>query len=209
MYKNIHKLHEYTSLEEGATYIKKEIRELYDKLNIDFAQAYAFKLQEIRLKMEKSRMEFQRELEETFDCLSKSINQRKEELLQELNEEFASEMEKIREIEIKWETKDEVLKNIVDLQLQKKDEALLLNCNNILEGLEFIQEKKTTHKFHQFIDLDLTFTLDISKLVSKNKDKGSKTSINMNKITIPHEKFTNLFDEFGKVSKGVPVEVEC
>ena len=206
MFKNTHKEHDYLTLEDGLKYINKQIKTKQEEKYFDINQInfHTFKLQEIRLKMEKSKQEILTEINDIFDTLMKDINNRKEEVINEINFTFEEETKKIREKEFIWETKEEVIKNIIELKLQQKDELLLINCKNILEGLEFLSEPLTIEKYYPYIDVNTEFCCDLSKIKCKIINKDPRFLIEIDSSSI-----SQLFDDFIKISKGVSMAVKC
>lgn len=215
MFTNLHKNHNIINFEETVKYIKDKIKNIENNklFDIDHTQFNSFKLQEIRLKMEKTRQGFIKDIECKFKEIIEEFNNRKLYLLNELDNLFITEMNKIKEKEELWELKSYKIKEILLILSCNDKDLLVYNSSNMLEGLEFITQELKVEEFNQFIDLSLDFELNFSNIVDKKVkiykiDNNNINSINFS-VEISLDNFIDLIDGIGKFSLGVPVEVTC
>lgn len=209
MFNNIHKYHDYKTLEEGYEYINSRIRQIREMkfMDVERIKFNLFKLQELRIKMEKDKNENMLKIESIFDNLLKDISKRKDIVIQNIKNCFDEEISKIKEREIRWETKEIIIKDLLSLQSSQLNENFLINSKNILDGLEFLSEDLSQQTFYPYININNEFIFQVSN--EKSNFIRIERKINDNYIIIDKDKLSLLYDNYIGVSKGVPMEMMC
>jgi hypothetical protein len=149
--------------------------------------------------------------ENIFESLMKDISIRKERVIENIKSSYDEEILKIKDRELRWETKEIVIKDLLSLQSSQIYENFLINSKNILEGLEFLSEDLTIQTYFPYIDVNTEFKYQI---YDKGSSSGSsfirvERRANENCLIIDKDKLSLLFENYISISKGVPMEMTC
>jgi len=129
--------------------------------------------------------------------LIKALYERKEQVINEINDYFTAERKKIEEEEQQWREKQNIWDNILKISSEKNNEQRVLeNSKFIAEGLKQMSEKK------KFKDFTLINSLDTVMHVTDEDGKIKKADID-------HEELKRLISVYVQPSEYKKIQYRC
>ena len=173
-----HKKHDILTLKQGAMFIRREIDNGMSKglLKKEATETKILSIRENGLIIEKSKTETVQKLEATFKGIIHCLKARKELLINEINQKFNEQRQKIEDAESDWCCKEDIIEKMTQFNNEKNDAFLLSNSKFIMEGLRKLNEKLTFTEIEIYnnIGTDLKIELPLKHLTTNNDDKEDK-----------------------------------
>lgn len=173
-----HKKHDVLSLKQGAMYIRRAIDNAMQKglLKKEFTESKVLSIRENGLIVEKTRTDTVREIEEKFKKIAKTLKERRDFLINEINIKFEMQKQKIDEAESDWCCKEDVSKKLSQLLEDKNDALLLANSKFILDGLRKITEKVDFCELEIYNNIDTNLVVDYPPRITRDEDTKENKS---------------------------------
>lgn len=138
-----------------------------------------------------------KDAENSVKDLIKVLYERKEQVINDINEYFTSERKKIEEQEHSWREKQAVAENLLKITSNKEDDqSLLENSKYIAEGIKLLSEKS------KFGDFRLISSLDTVMHVTDEDGKIKKADIS-------HEELKRLICQYLQPSEYKKIQYRC
>jgi len=175
-----HKKHDVLTLKHGAMFIRREIDNGMFKglLKKETSETKILTIRENGLIIEKSKTETVQKLEATFKGIVHCLKARRDFLINEINQKFNEQRQKIEDAESDWCCKEDITEKMLQFYNDKNDTFLLTNSKFIMEGLRKLNEKLTFTELEIYnnIGTDLTIELPL-KPIPTNDENGSKSQV--------------------------------
>jgi hypothetical protein len=157
-----HKKHDVLSLKQGAMYIRKSIDNQLVKgiLKKEFSEEKLLKIKENGLIMEKEKAETVKKIEAIFKGITDTLRNRKEFLINEINNKFDEERQKIDSAENEWSYKLDLSEKLNQFLNDKNDAFVLANTKFIMDGLRKLNEKITFNELNVYNNIDTSLKVD-------------------------------------------------
>ena len=157
-----HKKHDVLSLKQGAMYIRKSIDNQLVKgvLKKEFSEEKLLKIKENSLIMEKEKAETVKKIEAIFKGITDTLKNRKEFLINEINNKFDEERQKIDSAENEWSYKLDLSEKLNQFLNDKNDAFVLANTKFIMDGLRKLNEKITFNELNVYNNIDTSLKVD-------------------------------------------------
>ena len=157
-----HKKHDVLSLKQGAMYIRKSIDNQLVKgiLKKEFSEEKLLKIKENGLIMEKEKAETVKKIEAIFKGITDTLKNRKEFLINEINNKFDEERQKIDSAENEWSYKLDLSEKLNQFLNDKNDAFVLANTKFIMDGLRKLNEKITFNELNVYNNIDTSLKVD-------------------------------------------------
>ena len=157
-----HKKHDVLSLKQGAMYIRKSIDNQLVKgvLKKEFSEEKLLKIKENSLIMEKEKAETVKKIEAIFKGITDTLRNRKEFLINEINNKFDEERQKIDSAENEWSYKLDLSEKLNQFLNDKNDAFVLANTKFIMDGLRKLNEKITFNELNVYNNIDTSLKVD-------------------------------------------------
>jgi len=177
-----HKKHDILTLKQGAMFIRREIDTAMFKglLKKETSETKILAIRENGLIIEKSKTETVQKLEATFKGIVHCLKARRDFLINEINQKFNEQRQKIEDAESDWCCKEDITDKMIQFYKDKNDSFLLANSKFIMEGLRKLNEKLTFTELEIYnnIGTDLTIELPLKPIPTNNEGtNGSKSQI--------------------------------
>jgi len=177
-----HKKHDVLTLKQGAMFIRREIDNGMFKglLKKETSETKILSIRENGLIIEKSKTETVQKLEATFKGIVHCLKARRDFLINEINQKFNEQRQKIEDAESDWCCKEDITDKMIQFYKDKNDSFLLANSKFIMEGLRKLNEKLTFTELEIYnnIGTDLTIELPLKPIPTNNEGtNGSKSQI--------------------------------
>ena len=157
-----HKKHDVLSLKQGAMYIRKSIDNQLVKgvLKKEFSEEKLLKIKENGLIMEKEKAETVKKIEAIFKGITDTLRNRKEFIINEINNKFDEERQKIDSAENEWSYKLDLSEKLNQFLNDKNDAFVLANTKFIMDGLRKLNEKITFNELNVYNNIDTSLKVD-------------------------------------------------
>ena len=177
-----HKKHDVLTLKQGAMLIRREIDNGMFKglLKKETSETKILAIRENGLIIEKAKTETVQKLEATFKGIIHCLKARRDFLINEINQKFNDQRQKIEDAEGDWCCKEDIIEKMNQFYNDKNDSFLLANSKFIMEGLRKLNEKLTFTELEIYnnIGTDLTIELPLKPIPTNNdENSGSKSPI--------------------------------
>ena len=177
-----HKKHDVLTLKQGAMFIRREIDNAMLKglLKKETSEANILSIRENGLIIEKSKTETVQKIETTFKGIVHCLKARRDFLINEINQKFNEQRQKIEDAESDWCCKEDITEKMNQFYNDKNDSFILTNSKFIMEGLRKLNEKLTFTELEIYnnIGTDLTIELPLKSVPNNNEENnGSKSQI--------------------------------
>jgi len=177
-----HKKHDVLTLKQGAMFIRREIDNGIFKglLKKETSETKILAIRENGLIIEKSKTETVQKLEATFKGIVHCLKARRDFLINEINQKFNEQNQKIDDAETDWCYKEDITDKMTQFYNDKNDAFLLSNSKFIMEGLRKLNEKLsfTELEIYNNIGTDLTIELPLKPIQTINEEtNGSKSHV--------------------------------
>ena len=177
-----HKKHDVLTLKHGAMFIRREIDNGMFKglLKKETSETKILTIRENGLIIEKSKTETVQKLEATFKGIVHCLKARRDFLINEINQKFNEQRQKIEDAESDWCCKEDITEKMLQFYNDKNDTFLLTNSKFIMEGLRKLNEKLTFTELEIYnnIGTDLTIELPLKPITTNNEGtNGSKSQV--------------------------------
>ena len=177
-----HKKHDVLTLKQGAMIIRREIDNGMFKglLKKETSETKILSIRENGLIIEKAKTETVQKLEATFKGIIHCLKARRVFLINEINQKFNEQRQKIEDAEGDWCCKEDIIEKMNQFYNDKNDSFLLANSKFIMEGLRKLNEKLTFTELEIYnnIGTDLTIELPLKPIPTNNdENSGSKSPI--------------------------------
>ena len=171
-----HKKHDVLTLKQGAMFIRREIDNGMFKglLKKEYSETKILTIRENGLIIEKSKTETVQKLEATFKGIVHCLKARRDFLINEINQKFNEQRQKIEDAESDWCCKEDITEKMLQFYNDKNDSFLLTNSKFIMEGLRKINEKLTFTELEVYnnIGTDLIIELPLKSINDENDIKS-------------------------------------
>lgn len=154
-----HKGHSFLSLDDTALRIREHIEENIRLLKKEYTEEVELKIRYAKVEYKKAMQEFVTNVESVFDNLINKIKDRKKFLIKAIEEDMMESLKTFVIDEEKWKEKDKTAKKILELGTISDDATILLNLNEIKDGLDFLKEGLNTKYIPIYNDFKLNLTL--------------------------------------------------
>ena len=177
-----HKKHDVLTLKEGAMFIRREIDKGMSTvlLKKETSESKILSIRENGLIIEKSKTETVQKIENSFKGLVHCLKARRDFLINEINEKFNEQRQKIEEAETDWCYKEDITEKLLQFYNDKNNSFLLANSKFIMEGLRKLNEKLTFTELEVYnnIGTDLVIELPLKPIPTNNEgNNGSKSNV--------------------------------
>lgn len=138
-----HLKHDIIQLEEGSGYLLKSISMNKQKgvLSHEYSEAHLLEIREYSLRMNKYQSETVKKIEECFDKIISTLKKRKNEIMTDVLEKFATEKDRIQKEEDLWIDKEEMGQKILSMTKSPDDASILLNAKYIMDSLRLLNKE--------------------------------------------------------------------
>ena len=205
-----HKKHDVLSFKQGAMYIRRAIDNAMEKghLKKEFSEGKILTIHENELILEKSRTETVQNIEEKFKNIVRTLYQRRDYLINEINLKFEIQKQKIDDSETDWCCKEDISKKLTLLSEDKNDALLLANSKFILDGIRKLNEKIGFCELEIYNNIDTNLTIEIpckmdednndntQNVASKNSDNSEGNNNNVVKREYSVEEVVDAFENY-------------
>ena len=138
-----------------------------------------------------------KDAESSIKDLIKALYDRKDKLIEDINEYFTQERKKIEDEENIWREKQRITEDLLKLSSNKEDDQTLLeNSKYIADGIKSVSEKQ------KYKDFSLINSLD-TVLHVNDDETGDK------KVDIPHEELKRLISNYIQPSEYKKIQYRC
>jgi len=172
-----HKKHDVLTLKQGAMYIRREIDNGMFKglLKKETSETKILAIRENGLIIEKSKTETVQKLESIFKGIVHCLKARRDFLINEINQKFNEQRQKIEDAEGDWCCKEDITEKMTQFYNDKNDSFLLANSKFIMEGLRKLNEKLTFTELEIYnnIGTDLTIELPLKPIPTDGSEGKS------------------------------------
>ena len=172
-----HKKHDILTLKQGAMFIRREIDTAMFKglLKKETSETKILSIRENGLIIEKSKTETVQKLEATFKGIVHCLKARRDFLINEINQKFNEQRQKIEDAEGDWCCKEDIIEKMGQFYSDKNDTFLLSNSKFIMEGLRKMNEKLTFTELEIYnnIGTDLVIDFPLKPLQTNNEEGGN------------------------------------
>ena len=118
------------------------------------------KIKENGLIMEKEKAETVKKIEAIFKGITDTLKNRKEFLINEINNKFDEERQKIDSAENEWSYKLDLSEKLNQFLNDKNDAFVLANTKFIMDGLRKLNEKITFNELNVYNNIDTSLKVD-------------------------------------------------
>ena len=171
-----HKKHDILTLKQDAMFIRREIDTAMFKglLKKETSETKILSIRENGLIIEKSKTETVQKLEATFKGIVHCLKARRDFLINEINQKFNEQRQKIEDAEGDWCCKEDIIEKMGQFYNDKNDTFLLSNSKFIMEGLRKMNEKLTFTELEIYnnIGTDLIIDFPLKPLQTNNNEEG-------------------------------------
>ena len=175
-----HKKHDVLTLKQGAMFIRREIDNgmLKGLLKKETCETKILAIRENGLIIEKSKTETVQKLESIFKGIIHCLKARRDFLINEINEKFNEQRQKIEDAETDWCCKEDIIEKMTQFYNDKNDVFLLTNSKFIMEGLRKLNEKLTFTELEIYnnIGTDLEIEFPLKPIPINNDENNGSTS---------------------------------
>ena len=175
-----HKKHDILTLKQGAMFMRREIDTAMFKglLKKETSETKILSIRENGLIIEKSKTETVQKLEATFKGIVHCLKARRDFLINEINQKFNEQRQKIEEAEGDWCCKEDIIEKMGQFYNDKNDNFLLSNSKFIMEGLRKMNEKLTFTELEIYnnIGTDLVIDYPLKPLQTNNNNEEGQSS---------------------------------
>jgi hypothetical protein len=172
-----HKKHDVLTLKQGAMYIRREIDNGMFKglLKKETSETKILAIRENGLIIEKSKTDTVQKLESIFKGIVHCLKARRDFLINEINQKFNEQRQKIEDAEGDWCCKEDITEKMTQFYNDKNDSFLLANSKFIMEGLRKLNEKLTFTELEIYnnIGTDLTIELPLKPIPTEGNESKS------------------------------------
>jgi hypothetical protein len=164
-------------LKQGAMYIRREIDNGMFKglLKKETSETKILAIRENGLIIEKSKTDTVQKLESIFKGIVHCLKARRDFLINEINQKFNEQRQKIEDAEGDWCCKEDITEKMTQFYNDKNDSFLLANSKFIMEGLRKLNEKLTFTELEIYnnIGTDLTIELPLKPIPTDGSENKS------------------------------------
>ena len=175
-----HKKHDIMTLKQGAMFIRREIDTAMFKglLKKETSETKILSIRENGLIIEKSKTETVQKLEAIFKGIVHCLKARRDFLINEINQKFNEQRQKIDDAEGDWCCKEDIIEKMGQFYNDKNDGFLLSNSKFIMEGLRKMNEKLsfTELEIYNNIGTDLIIDFPLKPLQTNGNNEEGQTS---------------------------------
>lgn len=177
-----HKKHDVLTLKQGAMFIRREIDNGMFKglLKKETSETKILSIKENGLIIEKSKTETVQKLEAIFKGIVHCLKARRDFLINEINQKFNDQRQKIEDAENDWCCKEDIIEKMTQFYKENNSSFLLANSKFIMEGLRKLNEKLTFTELEIYnnIGTDLTIEFPLKPIPTSNEgNNGSKSHV--------------------------------
>ena len=176
-----HKKHDVLTLKQGAMLIRREIDNGMFKglLKKETTETKILSIRENGLIIEKSKTETVQNLETTFKGIVHCLKARRDFLINEINQKFNEQRQKIEDAESDWCCKEDITEKMTQFYNDKNDTFLLANSKFIMEGLRKLNEKLSFSELEIYnnIGTDLTIEFPLKPIPTGENENGSQPQV--------------------------------
>ena len=201
-----HKKHDIMTLKQGAMFIRREIDTAMFKglLKKETSETKILSIRENGLIIEKSKTETVQKLEAIFKGIVHCLKARRDFLINEINQKFNEQRQKIDDAEGDWCCKEDIIEKMGQFYNDKNDTFLLSNSKFIMEGLRKMNEKLSFTELEIYnnigTDLIIDFPLIPLQTNTNNEDgQGSQPQTQGNNIETEGSMGINENEQKGKI----------
>ena len=157
-----HKKHDILTLKQGAMFIRREIDTAMFKglLKKETSETKILSIRENGLIIEKSKTETVQKLEATFKGIVHCLKARRDFLINEINQKFNEQRQKIEDAEGDWCCKEDIIEKMGQFYSDKNDGFLLSNSKFIMEGLRKMNEKLSFTELEIYNNIGTDLVID-------------------------------------------------
>ena len=174
-----HKKHDILTLKQGAMFIRREIDTAMFKglLKKETSETKILSIRENGLIIEKSKTETVQKLEAIFKGIVHCLKARRDFLINEINQKFNDQRQKIEDAEGDWCCKEDIIEKMGQFYSDKNDTFLLSNSKFIMEGLRKMNEKLTFTELEIYnnIGTDLIIDYPLKPIQTNNNEEGGSS----------------------------------
>ncbi len=177
-----HKKHDIITLKQGAMLIRREIDKYMSKgvLKKEESEAKILSIRENGLIIEKSKTETVQNLETTFKGIVHCLKSRRDYLINEINQKFNDQRQKIEDAESDWCCKEDIIEKMIQFFNDKNNTFLLSNSKFIMEGLRKLNEKLTFTQLEIYNNIGTDLVIEYPlKPIPNNNDGINKSKSNV------------------------------
>lgn len=188
-----HKKHDIVSFKEGVLYLRRKIDKEMGKgvFKKEYTDSKLLVIKEALLLMEKSKSETIKKIEDVFHGITGVLHQRKNEILNEINQKFDEEKDKIDQAEDNWECKQDISEKLRQFDGESNSGFLIINSKFILEGIRKISEPTDFTELNIYNNFDTNLYIDIKK---NENDENIIQQYDIDHICHAFEGYAQLLD---------------
>lgn len=179
----------------------KLLREGFDrsiktgKLKVESTETVLVDVRQALVACDQSRNRILKEIDKVITDLIKSLKDRKEELLSQIDSYFTQEREKIASEEGKWRERQRICEELLKLSSRKdSDQEILLRSKFVADGLEQLNERL------KFNEVKLINSIDA---ILHHKDDQDRD------ISISSSELISLFKNYLQVNEFKRIQYKC
>jgi hypothetical protein len=151
---NIHKNHNFLSLDELSFYLREKIDKNSDLLKHDYCDKPLMNIRQCKTTLTQNTNTLIERINKESDKLIEIIKTRREQLIKTIKSNLENEIKTLTNFEEKWKQKLQVSQQLIKLSTNKNDQVVYSNLLTILRGIELLREGQKMHSYKQFADYD-------------------------------------------------------
>ena len=151
---NIHKNHNFLSLDELGFYLREKIDKNSELLKHDYCDKPLMNIRQCKTTLTQNTNTLIERINKESDKLIEIIKTRREQLIKTIKSNLDNEIKILSNFEEKWKQKSQVSQQLIKLSTNKNDSVVYSNLITILRGIELLREAQKMHSYKQIADYD-------------------------------------------------------
>uniref|UniRef100_A0A7S3J6T5 Uncharacterized protein n=1 Tax=Euplotes harpa TaxID=151035 RepID=A0A7S3J6T5_9SPIT len=191
--------HEVIELSKAVSHIRENLDKATKTgiLKTDNTEGVLIDIRQALNQCDQSKNQVLKEAEKSIKDLIKALYERKDVLIENINNYFLNERKKIEEQEQVWREKQKITDDLLKLSSNRDDDhSLLENSKYIADGIQTLSEKTKFNHFEMINSLDTTMHV-------------IDDETNVKKADIPHEELKRLISQYIAPSEKKKIQYRC
>lgn len=177
---NIHKNHNFFSLDELAMFLRELIDKNNDLLKSKFYETPNLNIKDAKFSIKQNYQKLIDHVNADCDKIIDIVNKRRVYIENIIREQVDSELKNIEKLEMRWKQKVSIIKDINRIQTNLNDEVVYNNINFIIQGIELLKEPIGLNFYKQINDYDINIEIPEIALMFVNENKNKNDDKNEN-----------------------------
>ena len=149
---NVHKGHDFLSLEELSFYLRTMIDENSELFKHEYCEKPSVNVRQAKNSLSTQTKSLIDRITKESDKLIEIIKKRRDELINSLKNNMDEQMKILNELDEKWKTKMNVSQQITKIQTDQNDQNVYENLIPIMKGISMLKEGPTINNYKTITD---------------------------------------------------------